>query len=70
MLTAKKKNLKEIFEIPAVIAVNSAKPGIGLDIIKPMMLKFFNEASASISSLLFKTFFAMGLPENVCPIRG
>ena len=46
MLTAKKKNLKEIFEIPAVIAVNSAKPGIGLDIIKPMMLKFFNEASA------------------------
>ena len=62
MLTAKKKNLKGIFEIPAVIAVNSAKPGIGLDIIKPMILKFFSEASASISSLLFKTFFAIGLP--------
>ena len=62
MLTAKKKNLKGKFEIPAVVAVNSAKPGIGLDIIKPMILKFFSEASASINSLLVKSFFAIGLP--------
>ena len=41
MPTTKKKALKDIFESPAVIAVNSAKPGIGLDIIKPIILKSF-----------------------------
>ena len=34
VLTTKRKILKDIFERPAVIAINSAKPGMGLDIIK------------------------------------
>ena len=50
MPTIKKKILKGTFERPAVIAINSAKPGIGLDNIKPIILKFFNEVSAFSNS--------------------
>ena len=62
VLTTKKKILKDIFERPAVIAINSAKPGIGLEIIKPIILKSFNDDSASSNSWLLIRFFAKGLP--------
>ena len=42
--TIEKNALKDIFESPAVIAVSSAKPGTGLDIIKPIILKSFKDA--------------------------
>ena len=62
VLTTKKKILKDIFERPAVIAINSAKPGIGLEIIKPIILKFFKDASTSSKSLLLIIFLTIGLP--------
>ena len=62
VLTTKRKILKDIFERPAVIAINSAKPGMGLDIINPITLKFFNDDSASSNSWLLISFFAKGLP--------
>ena len=62
VLTTKRNNLKGILESPAVIAINSAKPGTGLETIKPMTLKFFKDALTSSNSLLLTNFFAIGLP--------
>ena len=61
-LTIKRKTLKGTFESPAVIAINSEKPGIGLEIIKPMILKSFSDASASLNSFLPSILIAIGLP--------
>ena len=60
--TIRRKILKGTFESPAVIAINSAKPGIGLEIIKPIILKSFKDASASVNASLEIIFFAIGLP--------
>ena len=59
-------NLKKfILVIPAAKVKSSANPGTGLDIIKPIILRFFVDSSALFRAFSPTMNFAIGLPKNL-----